>query len=107
MVRSSDRMCKVDYDSIIEVVLILFSLFNIYLCRFNINKICSWVTSYLSITFKYSLRIHICLIKCRYIRSVSIDPPIEMKQPKSPYFQKICSYLLKYYIEPREVQISI
>ena len=31
MVKSSDRMCVVDYDSIIVVVLIVFSLYNISL----------------------------------------------------------------------------
>ena len=29
MVRSPDRICKVDYDNIIDFVLIAFSLFNI------------------------------------------------------------------------------
>ena len=54
MVRSSNRICIVDYDSVIEFVLIILSLFNIYLCRFNIKKICIWVfLSYLSsIAFK-------------------------------------------------------
>ena len=35
MVRTFDKICKVDYDNILACVLIKFSLFNIYLYRIN------------------------------------------------------------------------
>ena len=38
MVISFDRICKVDYDKIIVVILVVYSLFNIYLSILNILK---------------------------------------------------------------------
>ena len=38
MVISFDRICKVDYDNIIVVILVVYSLFNIYLSILNILK---------------------------------------------------------------------
>ena len=35
MIRSFNRICRVDYDNIIVVVLIVFSLFDIYFNTFN------------------------------------------------------------------------
>lgn len=81
MVISLDRICKVYSDDII-VIFIVFSLFDIYLCRFNISSL-TFSSYFNSITFKYSLRIHIFLITFWYVIIVSIDPPIELKQPKS------------------------
>ena len=38
MVISFDRICKVDYDKIIVVILVVYSLFNIYLSILNTLK---------------------------------------------------------------------
>lgn len=37
MTRSVDNICRVDYDNIIEIILILFSQINFYLFISNIN----------------------------------------------------------------------
>ena len=39
MISSSDKMCKANYDSVVAIVLIVFSLFNIiYICIYIYNN---------------------------------------------------------------------
>jgi hypothetical protein len=66
MVRSFDGICKVYTDDIIVVILIVFSLSDVYLCRFNISSL-TFSSYFNSITFKYSLRIHIYPITFWYM----------------------------------------
>ena len=78
----------------IPVLFIVFSLLKIQLYRFNI-KIWTCFSSYCNdIKFKSSLRIHISLMKFRFIKSILMDPSIRLKPPKRSDFENMSIFTL-------------
>ena len=105
--RASNRVCIVVYDNNITIVLIVISLFNIYYMYLTPKINIRFASSYFnSTTLWLSLRIHISPIKFRCIRNVLVDPPIEVKQPKSPDFEML-SIFTKYNLHGENKEMSV
>lgn len=94
MVGSCNRICIVDYDDIVAIILITFDyLLFIFISIFNVIEIHPIFPSYfINITFKFSLGIYKSCIKFRSTKNVSTNPPIASKQPKTPYLENMSNF---------------
>lgn len=76
MIRFSNRICRANYDIIVVVGLIIFSLIQIKYRYSTLKTYILFIPSCLkNITFKCPLRVHISPMKSMYIRNVSMNYP--------------------------------